>query len=39
MKRMALLVVVLLIVALTWTVSTYDTGRHQIMVVSYCWRF
>lgn len=39
MKRIALVAVVLLMAALSWTVSTYDTGRSQIVLVSYCWRF
>jgi hypothetical protein len=39
MKRIALVAVMLLVAAFAWTISTYDTGRSQIVVVSYCWRF
>ncbi len=39
MKRIALFAVMLLITASAWNISTYDTGRSQIVLVSYCWRF
>ncbi len=39
MKRIALVTVMLLITAFAWTISTYDTGRSQIVIVSYGWRF
>ena len=43
MKRIALLIIVAALLLHnsypSWKVSTYDTGRKQIVIVSYAWRF